>query len=237
MTKTLSIIIPSYNEGEKLYAVLERVQTVELPYGIGKEIIVVDDGSTDNTADYARQYIAQNPGCNVRLLRHSANQGKGMAIRTAITELTGDIVVIQDSDAEYDPNDLARMLKKMEDEDLQVLYGSRYTSHSANRALYRSFYCGTKILSWLTNVLYGQHITDEPTCYKMFRTPLLRSIPLKCRGFEFCPEVTAKVARRGLKIREVPISYAPRTVAQGKKIRAKDGLIAVWCLLKYRFVK
>ena len=224
MTKTLSIIIPSYNEGEKLYAVLERVQAVELPYGIGKEIIVVDDGSTDNTADYAQQYIAQNPGCNVRLLRHSINQGKGMAIRTAITELTGDIVVIQDSDAEYDPHDLARMLKKMEDEDLQVLYGSRYTSHSANRALYRSFYCGTKILSWLTNVLYGQHITDEPTCYKMFRTPLLRSITLKCRGFEFCPEVTAKVARSGLKIQEMPISYAPALWRRARKYAPRTAL-------------
>ena len=237
MDRTLSIIIPSYNEGANLYAVLEKVQKVELPYGIGKEVIVVDDGSTDSTPEYAREYIGQNPGCNIRLLRHGVNRGKGMAIRTALRELTGDIVVIQDSDEELDPNDIALMLKKMEDENLEVLYGSRFLDKSGNGSLYRSFYYGTRALSWLVNVLYGQRITDESTCYKMFRTALLRSIPLKCRGFEFCPEVTAKVARRGLKIKEMPISYYPRTMAQGKKIRAKDGLYAIWCLLKYRFVE
>lgn len=237
MGRTLSIIIPSYNEGANLYAVLERVQKVELPYGIGKEVIVVDDGSTDSTPEYARKYIGQNPGCNIRLLRHGANRGKGMAIRTALRELTGDIVVIQDSDEELDPNDIALMLKKMEDENLEVLYGSRFLDKRGNGSLYRSFYYGTRVLSWLVNMLYGQHITDESTCYKMFRTALLRSITLKCRGFEFCPEVTAKVARRGLKIKEMPISYYPRTMAQGKKVRAKDGLKAIWYLLKYRFVE
>lgn len=237
MSKTLSVIIPSYNEGASLYAVLEKVEKVELPYGIGKEVIVVDDGSTDNTPEYAQRYIAQHPGCNVRLLSHSVNQGKGMAIRTALKVLTGDIVVIQDSDEELDPNDIALMLKKMTDENLEVLYGSRFLDKTGNRSLYRSFYYGTKVLSWLVNVLYGQSITDEPTCYKMFSTQLLRSIPLKCQGFEFCPEVTAKVARRGLKIKEVPISYYPRTITQGKKIRTKDGFKAIWYLLKYRFVK
>lgn len=235
MNQTLSIIIPSYNEGANLGAVLRKVHKVALPYNFEKEIIVVDDGSTDNTAEYARKYIEQNPSHNVRLLCHHVNQGKGMAIRTAIKELTGDIVVIQDSDEELDPNDIALMLKKMVGDNLEVLYGSRFLNKSHVQSHYRSFYYGTRLLSWLTNVLYGQHITDEPTCYKMFRTPLLKSVPLRCKGFEFCPEVTAKVCRRGIKIQEIPISYYPRTMTQGKKIRAKDGLKAIWYLLKYRF--
>ena len=237
MCQTLSIIIPSYNEGASVDAILRKVQAVELPYNIKKQVVVVDDGSTDNTATYAQNYINQNPSQNVCLLRHTLNQGKGMAIRTAIKQITGDIVVIQDSDEELDPNDIALMLRKMVDENLDVLYGSRFLGTNHNKAHYRSFYYGTRVLSWLTNILYAQHITDEPTCYKMFKADLLKSIPLKCTGFEFCPEVTAKVARQGFKIQEIPISYYPRTMTQGKKIRAKDGLKAIWYLLKYRFVK
>lgn len=237
MYQTLSIIIPSYNEGASLEAILHKVHRVELPYNIKKEIIVVDDGSTDNTAQYALNYIEQHPTHNVTLLRHTVNQGKGMAIRTAIGHITGDVVVIQDSDEELDPNDISRMLRKLVDENLQVVYGSRFLQKNHAKAHYRTFYLGTCFLSWLTNILYAQHITDEPTCYKMFLTPLLRNINLKCTGFEFCPEVTAKVARQGIKIKEIPISYYPRTINQGKKIRAKDGLKAMYYLIKYRFIK
>lgn len=232
----LSVIIPSYNEGKNLTAILERLLQVELPYGMDREIIIVDDGSTDDTALLAEAFIVERPKERVRLIRHESNQGKGMAIRTAIEHVEGDVVVIQDSDTELDPADFVPMLREMIGNDLQVVYGSRFLSRE-NKILYRSFYYGTRVLSWLVNVLYAQHITDEATCYKMFRTPLLRSISLKCRGFEFCPEVTAKVARRGIKIREVPVHYYPRTKEEGKKIRAIDGVKAMYYLFKYRVVK
>lgn len=237
MPQVLSIIVPSYNEGTGVATILNKLHAVFLPYDYQKEIVVVDDGSTDDTALHARRYIESHPDQNIRLVSHTRNSGKGMAIRTAIQHISGDIVIIQDSDDELDPNDIATMLRKMVDDNLQVLYGSRFLSKGHTRSLYSTFYYGTRFLSWLTNILYGQHITDEPTCYKMFRTPLLRSINLKCHGFEFCPEVTAKVGRRGIKIQEVPISYFPRTIDAGKKIRATDGLKAAWYLLKYRFVK
>lgn len=238
MSHKISIIIPSYNEGSGIESILGKLATVDMPYNYEKEIVVVDDGSTDDTAEYAKNYISRNPDQNIRFVRHKVNCGKGMAIRTALKHLTGDVVVIQDSDDELDPNDLAVMLKKMIDEDLQVVYGSRFLKKDHVKSYYRSFYYGARLLSWLTNVLYAQHITDEPTCYKMFRSSLLCSLRLECRGFEFCPEVTAKVARmKGVKILEVPISYFPRTIDQGKKIRAKDGFKAIWYLLKYRFVK
>ena len=238
MSHKISIIIPSYNEGSGIESILVKLATVEMPYNYEKEIVVVDDGSTDDTADYAKNYIGSNPDQNIHFVRHKVNSGKGMAIRTALKHLTGDVVVIQDSDDELDPNDIAVMLKKMIDENLPVVYGSRFLKKDHAKSHYRSFYYGARLLSWLTNVLFAQHITDEPTCYKMFRSSLLCSLRLECRGFEFCPEVTAKVARmKGVKISEVPISYFPRTIDQGKKIRAKDGLKAIWYLLKYRFVK
>ena len=236
MAETLSIIIPAYNEGANLTDVLGKVERVVLPYGVGKEIIVVDDGSTDDTVAQADAFIASHPQARIVLLRHPANKGKGMAIRTALPAVGGDFVVIQDADGELDPNDFSIMLRKLVDEKLPVVYGSRFM-RSGGRCGSRFFYFGNRFLSAMVNLLYGQHITDEATCYKMFRTPLLKSVPLQCRGFEFCPEVTAKIARRGIKISEVPISYFPRTREQGKKVRLRDGLTAVWCLLKNRFAR
>lgn len=233
MPQTLSIIVPTYNEGANLTAILKRLKEIVLPCEMEKEIIVVDDGSTDSTPLCAQTYVEQNPTQNIRILRHTSNQGKGMAIRTALKAVTGDFVVIQDSDIELNPSDLVPMLKTMLAKDLEVVYGSRFLNGN-NPISNLSFYYGTRLLSWVTNILYRQHITDEATCYKMFRTKLLRSIPLKCRGFEFCPEVTAKVARRGIKIAEVPIGYNPRSRAEGKKIRAIDGLKALYYLIKYR---
>ena len=232
---TLTIIIPAYNEERNLASVLDSVMQVELPYGADKEIIVVDDGSTDNTVSRVQSFIAANPQARINLIRHTSNQGKGAAIRTALPAVSGEYVIIQDADGELDPRDFAKMLSKMVDEDLPVIYGSRFLI-AGGRLGSRFFYYGNRILSALANVLYGQHLTDEATCYKLFRTSLLRSLTLRCRGFEFCPEVTAKIARCGIKIQEVPINYYPRTREQGKKVRLRDGIIAVWCLLKYRFV-
>ena len=232
---TLTIIIPAYNEERNLASVLDSVMQVELPYGADKEIIVVDDGSADDTVGRVQSFIAANPQARINLIRHTSNQGKGAAIRTALPAVSGEYVIIQDADGELDPRDFAKMLSKMVDEDLPVVYGSRFLI-AGGRLGSRFFYYGNRILSALANVLYGQHLTDEATCYKLFRTSLLRSLPLRCRGFEFCPEVTAKIARCGIKIQEVPINYYPRTREQGKKVRLRDGFIAVWCLLKYRFV-
>ena len=232
---TLTIIIPAYNEERNLASVLDSVMQVELPYGADKEIIVVDDGSADDTVGRIQSFIAANPQARINLIRHTSNQGKGAAIRTALPAVSGEYVIIQDADGELDPRDFAKMLSKMVDEDLPVVYGSRFLI-AGGRLGSRFFYYGNRILSALANVLYGQHLTDEATCYKLFRTSLLRSLTLRCRGFEFCPEVTAKIARCGIKIQEVPINYYPRTREQGKKVRLRDGVIAVWCLLKYRFV-
>ncbi|MBR4649295.1 MAG: glycosyltransferase family 2 protein [Bacteroidaceae bacterium] len=232
---TLTIIIPAYNEERNIASVLDSVMQVELPYGADKEIIVVDDGSADDTVGRVQSFIAANPQARINLIRHTSNQGKGAAIRTALPAVSGEYVIIQDADGELDPRDFAKMLSKMVDEDLPVVYGSRFLI-AGGRLGSRFFYYGNRILSALANVLYGQHLTDEATCYKLFRTSLLRSLTLRCRGFEFCPEVTAKIARCGIKIQEMPINYYPRTREQGKKVRLRDGIIAVWCLLKYRFV-
>lgn len=237
MGKTLSVIIPAYNEENHIAGILDKVCKVILPYNYGMQIIVVNDGSKDNTAEKVRAFISDHPDKDITLLEHAVNQGKGMGIRTGLTKVSGEYVVIQDGDEELDPNDFVAMLRKMVDEQLPVLYGSRFLGKTKKSYAYRSFYFGTQMLSAFANLLYHQNITDEATCYKMFKTELLKSIPLKCTGFEFCPEVTAKVARRGIKIQEVPIHYYPRTMAEGKKVRSRDGLEALWTLLKYRFVK
>ena len=230
----LSIVMPAYNEGKHIGAILEKVCRVVLPYETEMELVVVNDGSKDDTGDEVRAFINEHPNENIRLVEHEANKGKGAGIRTALQFVGGDYTVIQDGDEELDPNDFVGMLQKMMDERLDVLYGSRFLS---NDKLARSstFYFGNKVLAWTANLLYGQHITDEATCYKMFRTDLLKSIPLKCDRFEFCPEVTAKVAKKGYKIQEVPIHYYPRSFEEGKKIRAFDGWEAIKTLIKYRF--
>lgn len=220
----LSVIIPCYNEGKTIMEIVRRVQST----GLDLETIIVDDGSTDGTQE-VMQGLKSN---RCRVVSHERNHGKGAAIRTALPLVRGDAVVIQDADLEYDPMDLRFMLETLE-KGGPVVYGSR--NLTGNVRSYSSFYWGGRALSWLTTLLYGCHITDEPTCYKMFRTDLLMSLDLKCEGFEFCPEVTAKVLRRGHKIVEVPISYAPRNFSAGKKIRWTDGLRAIWVLIRCRF--
>lgn len=228
----LSIIVPVFNEKNTIAEILKKIETADL--GVEKEIIIVDDFSTDGTRE-----ILKTTENKFKVFYHDKNYGKGMALRTGFKEMTGDLVVIQDADLEYDPNDLKILLNKIADEDLQVVYGSRRLNHSYLKGRHSGhlFAIGGILLTWLTNFLYGTDITDEPTCYKMFRTDLLRNIDLKCVRFEFCPEITAKIAKRGIKIQEAPINYCPRHKNEGKKINWRDGLEAVWTLLKYRFKK
>lgn len=226
--------MPAYNEASHIQGILEKVCRVVLPYGMETELIVVNDGSSDNTSAKIEEFILSHSDKNIRLLNHEKNKGKGAAIHTAIQYITGEYTVIQDGDEELDPNDFVVMIQKMVDENLSVLYGSRFLMNK-NTSSSSTFLWGNRILAFIANTLYGLNITDEATCYKMFKTELLKSIPLECNGFEFCPEVTAKVAKKGYKIQEVPIHYFPRSFEQGKKIRARDGWKAIKTLLKYRF--
>nr|HID13715.1 glycosyltransferase family 2 protein [Anaerolineae bacterium] len=172
------------------------------------------------------------PRHSLKIVHHEQNRGKGAAIRTALEHVTGDVVITQDADLEYDPREYPRLLAPFEDPAVQVVYGSRNLRRNPRSSW--SFYWGGRLLSWIANLLYGSHITDEPTGYKVFRADLLRSLDLQSDGFEFCPEVTSKVLRRGIEIHEVPISYRPRAFDEGKKINWRDGLWAIWTLLKYR---
>lgn len=232
--RKLTIIVPAYNEGRNIGALLDRVLAVRLPYGIGRDIIVVDDGSADDTYKVADNYVKAHPQEPLRLLRHERNRGKGRAIRTALEYAAGDYLIIQDGDLELDPNDIAVLLRVLVDGDYEVIYGSRFLD-KRNEVLYKRFYWGGRLVSLVANLLYGQNITDEPTCYKLFRAEVMKRIRLRCERFEFCPEVTAKVSKLGIKIHEEPIHYTPRTLEEGKKLRWTDGVKAVWTLLKYRF--
>lgn len=206
--------------------------------GIEKELIIVDDFSTDGTREFLKKYMGN---CNipqgtevVKVLFHDKNLGKGMAIRTGLKNVTGDMVIIQDADLEYDPNDYLKLVKPIVEDGADVVYGSRLLSHK-NKKSYLRYFIGGQLVTWLTNLLYRSSLTDEPTCYKLFHTNVLKSIKLNCTRFEFCPEVTAKIRKKGIEITEVPISYEPRKIKEGKKIRWMDGLEAIWTLLRYRF--
>lgn len=225
--KKLSIVIPVYNERDTIRSVIDLVLSV--PLSLDREVIVVDDGSSDGTADVLRSLELDR----VKVLLQPSNQGKGAAIRRALPEVTGDIVIIQDADMEYDPNDYQSLIDPIVAGEAQVVYGSRQLGN--NTFSYMRYYVGGLFLSWLTNLLYRSKITDEPTCYKVFRRDVLDSIELKCKRFEFCPEVTAKVLKKGIKIVERPISYNPRSIGEGKKIRWRDGVEAIFTLLRYRF--
>lgn len=229
MLGKLSVIVPAFNESATIEALLRRVLSLDMDL----EVIVVDDGSSDDTLKVI-EHVASDP--RVAVVSHEKNSGKGTAIRTGIAHVTGDVVLIQDADLEYDPDDYAVILREFEDPEVSVVYGSRRLMKS-NRMSSISFFLGGVTLTWITNMLYGTGITDEPTCYKAFRAELLKALPLRCRGFEFCPEVTAMVAKRGIRIREVPIHYYPRSKSEGKKIRARHWFEAVGTLLTHRFSK
>ncbi len=226
---TLTIIIPAFNEKATIESLLEKVETALATYPT--QIIIVDDGSRDGTRDILKKYENRHT-----IVYHTENRGKGAAIRTGLSVALGSHVVIQDADLEYDPQDLVVMLEHMIQEDLPVLYGSRSIHRGRNQEAGFSFYWGGQFLTLLTNVLYNQRLTDEPTCYKMFKNEVITSLPLVCNRFEFCPEVTARVAKQGIKIKEIPISYYPRSIHEGKKINWRDGVEAVQVLIKQRFI-
>ena len=224
----LSVLVPARDEAATLAAIVARVRATRLVH----EIIVVDDGSTDPTPALLKTLAAGDPP--LMSLRHPVGRGKGAAIRTALAAATGDVVLVQDADLEYDPADYAALLAPFFDPAVQAVYGSRNLRAGNGRSTF-AFYWGGRGLSWLANLLYDAQLTDVTTGYKAVRTPLLRSLGLASDGFEFCPELTARLRRRGVVIHEVPISYRPRSRAEGKKIRVRDGLIAIQTLIRLRF--
>ena len=227
---TLSVLIPVFNEKASLLKLLERVRAVP----IDKEVIIVDDCSTDSTRDILKNEV-EGKYPDVKVLYHDQNQGKGAAIRTAIPHATGTYSIVQDGDLEYDPNDYLVIAKAFEEQNVSVVYGSRFLNGWPNMRPANKLV--NKLLAWMVRFFFRTPMTDEATCYKAFRTEVLQSIPLKCTRFEFCPEVTAKVIRRGYKIVEVPITYEARSMAEGKKIRWTDGVSAIWTLIKHRFTR
>ena len=221
------MLVPVYNERGTLESLLRRVLAVP----VDKEVIVVDDGSRDGT----REVLAELAGrLQIRALYHERNRGKGAAIRTALTEARGELVIIQDADLEYHPEDYPSLIAPIVRGETNVVYGSRYLSHD-NPLPLTHFKVAVLLLNAMANLLYGTRLSDEATCYKVFRASLLKSLPLRCERFEFCPEVTARVAKRGERILELPIRYHYRTRAQGKKIGWRDGFEAIWTRLRYRF--
>jgi dolichol-phosphate mannosyltransferase len=225
--------MPVFNEQETILAIIALVMA--LP--IEKELIVVDDASIDGTAEILGAYAkTHSKDVTTRILFHSNNKGKAAAIKTGIKLATGDVIAIQDADLEYDPNDLLPLIELIKKGEADVVYGSRYLKKKEEKNIYYSFKLGVRVLSITTNLLYSQNITDEATCYKVFRADILKQITLQYNRFEFCPEVTAKVSKLGYKIKELPINYFPRSFEEGKKIGWRDGAKALWVLIKFRFV-
>lgn len=228
VNQKLSVIIPVYNEATTLAEIISRVRAT----GLAGEIVVVDDGSSD-PSPLILEKLRNGSQPALQIFRHERNRGKGAAIRTGLAQVTGDLVLVQDADLEYDPADYPVLLAPFADPQVEVVYGSRNLRRNPRSSW--SFYWGGRLLSWITNWLYGSRITDEATGYKIIKTDLLRAMNLETDGFEFCPEVTGKLLQQGIPIHEVPISYHPRSWNEGKKIQWYDGLVAIWTLTKYRF--
>jgi dolichol-phosphate mannosyltransferase len=231
----LSIVMPVYNERQHVLQVISRVLEAPLP-GWQKELLVVDDGSSDGSAELLQEaWEARGGREGWLLLRQPVNRGKGAALRAGFARASGDVVLIQDADLEYDPADYPALLRPIEEGRTRVVYGSRIL-HPENKTYSAlRFYLGGRLVTAFTNLLFGSRLSDEPTGYKVFRREVLLGIPLQCEGFEFCPEVTAKLLRRGERIEEVPIRYKPRKPDEGKKIGWKDGVEALLTLWRWRW--
>ncbi len=234
---TLSILIPAYNEEKTIQRILDKVRDVELVGNFSKQLVIVDDCSTDNTEKIIQEYVARFPDSDISYFKHDVNRGKGAALHTGIENATGDYIVVQDADLEYDPQELNLLLKPVVDGFADVVYGSRFMGGRPHRILFFWHTIGNRFLTMLSNALTDMNLTDMETCYKLIKADLLKSIRLEESRFGFEPEVTAKIARRAkkenIRIYEVGISYYGRTYAEGKKIHWKDGFHAIFCIFKY----
>ena len=230
----LSIVIPAYNEGPTIHRILDKVRAVQLPADMRKEIIIVNDASKDNTEAAIQAYAAAHPDFGIQYVAHEVNKGKGAALHTGIKTATGDFVIIQDADLEYDPEEYKILLQPILDGFADVVFGSRFIGGNPHRVLFFWHSIGNRWLTTLSNMLTNLNLTDMETCYKLFRREMVQSLNLKEARFGFEPEVTAKISRvPKVRIYEVGISYYGRTYEEGKKIGWRDGFRAIWCILKY----
>lgn len=231
---TLSIIIPAYNEGKTIHEILDRVREMELVDGIGKEVIIVNDCSSDDTGAAVKRYQSTHPELAISYYEHETNKGKGAALHTGIAKAKGEYLVIQDADLEYDPTEYNQLLKPVLAGFADVVYGSRFKGDNPHRVLFFWHTIGNQFLTFLSNMFTNLNLSDMETCYKLFNTKMLQSLELKEKRFGFEPEVTAKIARiPSVRIYEVGISYYGRTYEEGKKIGWRDGFRAIYCILKY----
>jgi glycosyltransferase involved in cell wall biosynthesis len=234
----LSIVIPVYNEERTIHLILNKIKTVALLEGLGKELIIVNDCSSDHTSAVIREYISAHPDMNITLFEHDVNKGKGAALHTGIKQATGKWTIIQDADLEYDPREYNILLKPVVEGNADVVYGTRFYGGNPHRILFFWHSIGNKFLTALSNMLTDLNLSDMETCYKLFRTDVLQNLRLEEKRFGFEPEVTARIARvPNVRIYEVGISYYGRTTAEGKKIGWKDGFRAIYCILKYNIFK
>lgn len=232
--KKLSIVIPAYNEGATIHFILNKVKAVQLVNNIEKEVIIVNDCSKDNTEEAIQNYMAQNPDLNIQYYKHEINQGKGAALHTGISKATGEYVIIQDADLEYDPEEYNILLKPIVNGFADVVYGSRFMGGKPHRVLFFWHTIGNKFLTMLSNMFTNLNLTDMETCYKLFNTKMVQGLDLQEKRFGFEPEVTAKIsAIPKVRIYEVGISYYGRTYEEGKKIGWRDGFRAIYCIVKY----
>lgn len=237
----LSIVVPVFNEEKTIDAVLEKLLSVELLSNVQKEVIIVEDGSKDATGERIKDFMSRHKKAPFFLYQHEKNSGKGAAVRTGIEKATGEYIIIQDADLEYNPEDIARLIKEVLDKKGEVVYGTRlkrlpHFEKEEKSGRFLLHYVGNKFLSFVTSLLYGQWVTDMETCYKLFPKRAVSHIRLNAKGFEFEPEITAKLMKAGYKIHEVPIQTKPRSYNEGKKLDTfKDGKKALWTLFKYRF--
>ena len=233
MTQTLSVVIPAFNEEKTIQSILDQILQVDLE-GMKIELVVINDCSTDRTRELVNDYISTHPGDSIRLIDQEKNRGKGAAIRRGIEEASGDFLIIQDADLEYDPREYKDLLNPLLNDKADVVYGSRFMGSNPHRILFFWHSLGNKLLTFLSNMFNNLNLTDMETCYKMFRSDLIKRIHLQENRFGFEPEVTAKIARiPDIRIYEVGISYYGRTYSEGKKINWKDGFRAIYCIFKY----